>query len=778
MVDIGDIAEPGGAPALEQRRSNSQRASAILVAGMHRTGTSAITRVLALLGTDLPRHLAPGIANNNDLGFWESVPVVEAHDRFLASIGSAWDDVSPIPKSVFASAKAESFVGELDEILHAEYGDSSLFVVKDPRLCRLSPLWIAALERFGARSSFVITTRNPLEVAGSLKARNGFSDTKSCLLWLRHLLDAERDSRGFARVFVSYERLLRDWVTTSERIARELQLFWPRADHETHLKIEEFLSSALRHHSYDYSELRARSDVTAWVKQAFDAVSRAATDGEEVDRELFDEIRGQLDRADHAYGPLLAQARAEITEREAVRGQIESQLAAVAGQLAEREDEVSSLKTDTQLVAARLVEEIETVALLHGAVNALVEALEALGRGLGDAGAALLVADGGQVTLQTALEQLLGELRQRPTRDVEPASARQAIEAAITRAEEFFDVLDDDRARLLAAVAERDAREAARREENRTLELEVQRIAEALATRGTELGNALRRVEAAEVDAAAGAGALRAAAEERDQWKEEAVRLSAAVSEHEGSIAHWTDEYEGIRHEARRLAAAVADTETELAENRRRLGSATADAESVRESLVERENTLADTLARLAAVEDEARAQETKLEELRVGREVVVAEAQVRVDAAEARLRAIVAEHDQIRHERESWMVESERLSNELDLRDVKLADLRRQFDAQEAELQDARHHLDGVTTQLELAARGSRDVTRRRRAALERARPPRRQARGLRRQFDAQEAELRGCAPPPGRGYNSAGTRPRGSRDVTRRRRAAPDNA
>ena len=155
-----------------------------------------------------------------------------------------------------------------------------------------------------------------MEVAGSLRARDGFSGTKSCLLWLRHLLDAERDSRGFPRVFVSYERLLRDWLGTSERIARELHLFWPHSGHEAHQQIEEYLSSALRHHSFDSADLQARSDVTAWVKQAFDEVSRAATDADDVDSDVFDEIRAQLDRADQAYGPLLAQARASISELE------------------------------------------------------------------------------------------------------------------------------------------------------------------------------------------------------------------------------------------------------------------------------------------------------------------------------------------------------------------------------------------------------------------------------------------------------------------------------
>src|SRR5262245_43723883 len=106
-------------------RVPASRAHAILVTGMHRTGTSAMTRVLGLHGIDLPQHLTPSVANNNDLGFWESAPINEAHDAFLASVGSAWDDVSPIPRSVFSSTKAQEFAEQLERILRAEYGNST-----------------------------------------------------------------------------------------------------------------------------------------------------------------------------------------------------------------------------------------------------------------------------------------------------------------------------------------------------------------------------------------------------------------------------------------------------------------------------------------------------------------------------------------------------------------------------------------------------------------------------------------------------------------------------
>jgi GT2 family glycosyltransferase len=629
-------------------RSPAYRGHALLVAGMHRTGTSAMTRVLGLCGIDLPRHLAPGVAGDNDPGFWESVPIMEAHDRFLASVGSSWDDVSPIPLSTLTSSKAQEFADELVKILRAEYGNSTLFVVKDPRLCRLIPVWVAALESLGARPSFVITTRNPLEVAGSLRARQGFSATKSCLLWLRHVLDAERDSRGFTRVFVSYEQLLRDWVSETDRIARELHLFWPRSDHETHLEIENFLSSALRHHSFDHSELRTRSDITEWVKQVFEVVSSAARGSEEIDSELLDEVHGQLDRADHAYGPLLAQAKAEISSREAARDEVESQLAAASGVLARREDELSSLRADNQLVIARLVEGIETEAVLRRVVDGLANAIDQLGQGFGDAEAELLAAERDALMLRTTFEQPLGVLRRRPSLHEEPEGVRDVVESAIARIDEFLRVLDEDRTRLVAALAEGDSREAQRIRECETLNAEALRLAEALATRESELATALGRAETAEADALAEAEALGLALLERDELAAHRSRLAEEVNERDALLSERTREYDGLRVEARHLAAALADAETQLADTRVTLAKHSAELDDARRTL--------------DAVSADSDAAASDLRAVVAERDSELARARSRLEAVETEMETLSIGLEQADRDREAWREEGERL--------------------------------------------------------------------------------------------------------------------
>src|SRR3546814_18367354 len=99
-----------------------------------------------------------------------------------------------------------------------------MILLKDPRICRFLPFWLDACESFGIEPLVVFAWRDPFQVAHSLRNRNQFSRDKGLLLWLRHVLDAERDSRGLPRCFVSYEQLLSDWRVCADAVSSALRL--------------------------------------------------------------------------------------------------------------------------------------------------------------------------------------------------------------------------------------------------------------------------------------------------------------------------------------------------------------------------------------------------------------------------------------------------------------------------------------------------------------------------------------------------------------------------
>ncbi|MCP3960085.1 MAG: hypothetical protein GY719_19745 [bacterium] len=336
------------------------RKRALLVVGMHRSGTSATTRVLNLLGSDLPARLMPARPGDNPLGYWESPELADLHDELLESAGSAWDDVSSLPESWHESEAGAGYLQRVSRILESNFDDSVLFVIKDPRLGRLLPLWLRALERFGAEPGFVLPVRNPLEVAASLKVRGGFQLAKSLLLWLSHVLETERRTRGFRRSVLAYEDLLQDWRGVVDDIARDLELKWPRLSHQATAEISAFLSEKYRHHHADGGELQARSDVTPWVKEAYDAVLELRTSNDPAITDRLDRIWRELQTADGAFGPVIAESQlnlaargdrvveleSEVSSRQAEVDRLGGELTTLGGRITELESELSARQSE------------------------------------------------------------------------------------------------------------------------------------------------------------------------------------------------------------------------------------------------------------------------------------------------------------------------------------------------------------------------------------------------------------------------------------------------
>jgi hypothetical protein len=187
----------------------------IVVLGMHRSGTSAVTRVVNLLGVDIGERFLPP-APDNPKGFWEHREIHDIHEKLLEEIGSAWDDVTTLPDNWWSGNSAMRVRSELIESCRRDFKDAELWGLKEPRTCRLVKLWLPIFAELKCQPFFIIVFRDPREVASSLKQRNNFQFSKSLLLWLEHVLASERETRDYPRVFISFEKLLADWQATME----------------------------------------------------------------------------------------------------------------------------------------------------------------------------------------------------------------------------------------------------------------------------------------------------------------------------------------------------------------------------------------------------------------------------------------------------------------------------------------------------------------------------------------------------------------------------------
>jgi hypothetical protein len=340
---IGD--DPAAGKVSQAAARTSPRA--IMVLGMHRSGTSALTRIFNLLGADLPRSLMPA-HESNPTGHWESNDLVVIHERLLESAGSNWRDWRKFNPEWLTSPPARQFAQEVLATLRKDFATSPLFAIKDPRICRFWPFWHNVLQEFGATPLVAMPVRNPLEVAASLKRRDGFLATNSLLLWLRHVLDAENDTRGLSRAIVSYESLVEDWQHTIATVTPQLRLSWPRRGAASDLEIEQYLSAEFKHHNVTPEHLAGKPEAVDWVRDAYAALMHLAEQPDNpTDLAALDAIRVAFDKASAAFGVPLALGEAELAKR---AEDFERQ----KGNVASLTEELEAVKGDRERVTAEL----------------------------------------------------------------------------------------------------------------------------------------------------------------------------------------------------------------------------------------------------------------------------------------------------------------------------------------------------------------------------------------------------------------------------------------
>jgi hypothetical protein len=198
--------------------------------------------LLAMHGAYMGRTLPPG--RNNPKGYWEHMGINEANESMLAELQISWDWPFAMPPRW--AERLAPFAPLRDKAL-ASFKNQALWAVKDPRLCRLLPLWLAHFSRFADRLCAVVAFRHPEGALRSLEKRNAMSRRRALALWLHHYADALTHLENTPWIAADYGRMLAEPRQGMKILAERLGLDgWPITPSDAQLR--EFADPGLHHH--------------------------------------------------------------------------------------------------------------------------------------------------------------------------------------------------------------------------------------------------------------------------------------------------------------------------------------------------------------------------------------------------------------------------------------------------------------------------------------------------------------------------------------------------
>jgi hypothetical protein len=218
-----------------------------IIAGMHRSGTSALSRVMNLLGYDIPGELDTN-THHNASGHWEPVAFVALNMHIIAELGSDWCELRMPESSTFAAIGSDT-QQRIAAYAERSFGHHPLTVVKDPRVCYTLPLWMDEVRRRGHTCLVLLPYRHPVEVAKSLAARDAMPLNSGLALWLCSMLSAEYYSRGEKRCAVGFSAFISDWRKAYAPVAALTGATVP--DQQDHIgqQIDAYVNREQRHHT-------------------------------------------------------------------------------------------------------------------------------------------------------------------------------------------------------------------------------------------------------------------------------------------------------------------------------------------------------------------------------------------------------------------------------------------------------------------------------------------------------------------------------------------------
>lgn len=231
-----------GGPAPE-----SGRKPIVLLLGMHRSGTSLCSHILSTLGVNMADEIGVGVGNDD--GHWERWEIVTFHDRILALfnrdyLGPLHD--LPLPPAWWADPQVAAIRQEMAAFIKPRIAQG-LFGFKDPRTIRLLPVWQQLFEELDLAPRFVMSLRNPAQVAHSLHVRDGLPIATGEHRWLVYMVDFFRYAGNEDVCILQYDDWFTDPAATAKRLLDFLGLTWRQSRSDLEAMLAGVIKPQLRH---------------------------------------------------------------------------------------------------------------------------------------------------------------------------------------------------------------------------------------------------------------------------------------------------------------------------------------------------------------------------------------------------------------------------------------------------------------------------------------------------------------------------------------------------
>ena len=223
--------------------------SAVCIAGMHRSGTSMVAKLLQFCGVFLGPEEELGYDSNNGEPHYENVRFVALNDKILNRLGGSWDNPPNFLAGWEHARDIEAFKSQAKKIIR-HFHDQYPWGWKDPRNSLMVPFWRQIVPDL----RLVICLRNPLEVAHSLRKRGDLIVMPLFLLWLTYYRELLSATPAEKRVVTHYESYFRDPIAELQRVTNRIDIQVPA---DVISRACAHISSDLRHHRVKTNELAA-----------------------------------------------------------------------------------------------------------------------------------------------------------------------------------------------------------------------------------------------------------------------------------------------------------------------------------------------------------------------------------------------------------------------------------------------------------------------------------------------------------------------------------------